>query len=138
MDKDEHYIIDLCDEILDDKALRQHRFEFLLGDENTKFKRRRLPVDAYYPKLRLVIEYREVQHTEPVPLWDQKQTVSGINRAEQRRKYDQRRRDVLRAYGITLMELDYSLFGKSKRLKRDRKTDASVIRNQLRTKGFAT
>src|SRR5215211_1798560 len=29
---DEAYVIDLCDEILGERALRQHRFEWLRGD----------------------------------------------------------------------------------------------------------
>ena len=40
---DEHYVIDLCDEVLGLKASRQHRFDFLKGDTGV-----RLPVDAYY------------------------------------------------------------------------------------------
>jgi hypothetical protein len=131
MDKDEHYIIGLCDEILEATAERQHRFAFLLGDENTRRKRRHLPVDAYYPTKNLVIEYREIQHSAPVALWDKKPTLSGINRAEQRRKHDQRRRDVLSAYGIKLVELDYTLFGKSKKLKRTPDLDRAIIREAL-------
>lgn len=137
MPKDETYIIDLCDEILAATAARQHRFAFLLGDENSKFKRRHLPVDAYYPTKNLVIEYREVQHTAPVALWDKKPTLSGINRAEQRRKYDQRRRDVLQAYGIKLVELDYSMFAHSghKRLKREHNGDLDKVRSILTSIG---
>lgn len=133
MEKDEHYVIGLCDEILAATAERQYRFEFLLGDENSRQKRRKLPVDAYYADRNLVIEYREVQHSAPVPLWDKKRTVSGINRAEQRRKYDQRRRDVLSAYGIKLVELDYSMFAHDsrKRLKRDRAADLDAIRHAI-------
>lgn len=106
MPKDETYIIDLCDDVLAATAMRQAKFPFLLGDENSKLKRRHLPVDAYYREHNLVIEYREVQHSAPVALWDKKPTLSGINRAEQRRRYDERRRLVLKAYGIRLVELD--------------------------------
>ena len=48
---DEEYVIDLCDEVLGEAARRQYRFDFLRGDANT-----RLPVDAYYPSRKLVIE----------------------------------------------------------------------------------
>jgi hypothetical protein len=58
---DESYIIDLCDEVLMENAIRQYRFDFLRGDTGVK-----LPVDAWYPKLKLVIEYRERQNTEAV------------------------------------------------------------------------
>lgn len=102
---DESYVIDLCDEVLKQKAIRQHRFYFLRGDAGT-----RLPVDAYYPKLNLVIEFRERQHTEEVKFFDRKQTVSGIGRGEQRKLYDQRRRDILPKHGIKLIELGYDDF----------------------------
>jgi hypothetical protein len=63
-DRDESYVIDLCDRVLSLKAKRQYRFDFLQGDSG-----RRLPVDAYYKisgDRKLVIEYREMQHSEPV------------------------------------------------------------------------
>lgn len=51
MAKDEAYIIDICDRVLDRTASRQHRFTFLLGDTGTP-----LPVDAYYEDPALVVE----------------------------------------------------------------------------------
>ncbi|MCZ2156834.1 MAG: hypothetical protein LC114_23550, partial [Bryobacterales bacterium] len=95
---DEAYVIDLCDEILGQSALRQYRFPFLLGDGG-----KALPVDAYYPRLNLVVEYRERQHTESVKFFDRRMTVSGVHRSEQRQLYDQRRRDILPKHGITLI-----------------------------------
>ena len=48
-DRDEDYVIDLCDEVLKEKALRQHCFDFLRGDSRKGGKPgRKLPVDAYY------------------------------------------------------------------------------------------
>ena len=125
---DESYIIDLCDEALGLVASRQHKFVFLTGDAGTK-----LPVDAYYKELALVIEYREKQHTEEVKFFDRRNTVSGVSRGEQRRIYDQRRRDVLPAHDITLIELNYSDFEytSSKKLLRNRKEDLEVIRHKL-------
>ena len=52
---DEAWIIDICDRILGIKALRQHRFPFLLGDPGRAGRRVQLPVDAYYPDLNLVV-----------------------------------------------------------------------------------
>lgn len=72
---DEYYVIDLCDEILGQKSSRQHRFDFLKGDTGIM-----LPVDAFYAKLNLVVEYHECQHTESVSLFDNKRTVSGVPR----------------------------------------------------------
>ena len=61
-DSDEVYVISLCDEILDLVAIRQHKFDFLVGDVGKNGLRRRLPVDAYYPSLKLVVKYREKQY----------------------------------------------------------------------------
>lgn len=124
---DESYVIDLCDQILELTALRQHRFDFLRGDGDPG---RKLPADAYYPDLRLVIEYRERQHTESEPLWDRKPTVSGIPRGQQRARYDQRRRDVLPDHGITLVEISYGQLahGRRRRLTRDVESDVQCLR----------
>ncbi|WP_343546841.1 hypothetical protein [Sphingobium yanoikuyae] len=122
---DEGYILDLCDILLGRKGLRQYRFDFLRGDPSATGIRRRLPVDAWYPDLNLVVEYRERQHSAATPFWDRKNTLSGCNRAEQRRRYDQRRREILPANGITLVEIDYSAFatdgrGRLRRVPNDR------------------
>lgn len=78
MDSDEYYVIELCNEVLGLKASQQHRFDFLVGDSGTK-----LPVDAYYEDLNLVVEYLESQHTISTPFFDKKKTVSGVSRGEQ-------------------------------------------------------
>lgn len=127
-DRDEDYVINLCDVILEQTAKRQHRFDFLLGDTGAK-----LPVDAYYPVLNLVIEYRERQHTESVKFWN-RLTASGIPRDEQRARYDQRRREVLPQHGIRLVEISYSDFKYDghKRLLRLAEDDKKVVLNILK------
>lgn len=129
-DSDEFYVIDLCDEVLGLKASRQHTFDFLRGDGTPG---KRLPVDAYYPELNLVVEYRERQHTESVAFFDRRTTVSGVSRGEQRRIYDQRRRDILPKHGIRLVEISYAdlKHDSRKRLVRDRRNDLAVIRRML-------
>ena len=111
------------------KASRQHKFDFLRGDAGTP-----LPVDAFYPTLNLVIEYREKQHTEEIKLFDQRQTVSGVSRGEQRKIYDQRRRDVLPEYNIKLIEFGYEEFehNYTKRLIRNKIKDFENIHNKLK------
>ena len=124
---DEYYVIELCNEVLKMEALQQYCFEFLLGDTG-----RKLPVDAFYEGLNLVIEYYESQHTESTPFFDNKKTVSGVSRGEQRRLYDERRRTELSKHGIRLIILRYSDFGTTKRLKRDnREHDIEVVRKKL-------
>jgi hypothetical protein len=132
-DRDEHYVIDLCDDVLGIRASRQHRFKFLVGDPGPSGACRPLPIDAYYEPLRLAVEYRERQHSEAVRFWDRKPTLSGCSRGEQRRLYDERRRIELPHHGIRLVELDYGMFKHDtrKRLRRDRTDDVAVIRSKL-------
>lgn len=124
---DEAYVIGLCDEVLGQKAERQYRFSFLTGDTGVK-----LPVDAYYPELHMVVEYHEQQHTEKVAFFDKRETASGVNRGEQRRIYDQRRAEVLPKYGIKLIVIPYSAFGTSKKIQRDHDRDLGVVKNLLK------
>jgi hypothetical protein len=126
---DETYIIDLCDMVFKQKAARQHRFDFLLGDTGIK-----LPVDAYYSNLNLVIEYYERQHSEAVPHFDKRMTISGVSRGEQRRLYDERRKIELPKNGIDLVIFDYSEFShhSNKLLFRNRSEDIEVVNKKLR------
>jgi hypothetical protein len=127
--KDECYVINLCDQILGERALRQHCFDFLRGVTG-----KMLPIDAYYAELNLVIEYHEKQHSESVSFFDHRLTASGVNRGEQRRQYDERRRTVLPQHGITLIEICYSELKHSnqKRLTRDKELDMEVLKGKLR------
>ena len=127
-ERDELYVIRLCNEVLGVEASLQHTFDFLRGDGNPG---RPLPVDAYYEKYNLVIEYYENQHSESVPFFDNKETVSGITRGEQRRIYDERRKTVLPQHGIKVVIISYSDFGESKRIKRDYNHDIEVVRRKL-------
>ena len=64
-----------------------HRFPFLRGDPTPKRPNGvTLPVDAYYPDFRLVLEFREAQHySDRVALWDNRITATGQMRKEQGR-----------------------------------------------------
>lgn len=128
--RDEDYVIDLCDEVLNLKASRQHRFDFLVGDTGMP-----LPTDAYYVEHNLVVEYRERQHTESIGFWN-KMTTSGVLRDEQRRRYDQRRREVLPQHGIKLVEISYADLphNSQKRLLRDKDVDLEIIRRLISSK----
>jgi len=138
-ESDEAYALALCDDVLGLAGLRQHRFAFLRGDSRDGRPGRQLPVDAYYPELSLVIEYRERQHIKAVPFFDKpdRMTVSGVDRRLQREFYDQRRRDVLPAQGIRLIELSYERLAHSPRgkLLRDRAGDLRALRKLLEPSG---
>ena len=137
--KDEEYVLDICDKILKQTSSRQHKFDFLFGDTNSKGTAAKLPVDAYYDILKLVIEYRERQHTESVTFFDKpdRMTVSGVHRGEQRKIYDERRRKLIPKNGLTLVEISYTDFNhdKQKRIIRNEKQDTEVIRKLLQTFG---
>lgn len=128
--EDANYVLDLCDDILAQASLREHRFPFLVGDTG-----RKLPVDSYYPELKLVVEYHERQHTEAVDFFDKpdKLTIGGVSRGEQRKLYDQRRRDVLPEHGISLVEFYVSDFpyDRRKRLKRAPEIIRSILQTRL-------
>jgi hypothetical protein len=134
---DEHYVLDLCDQVLGSRSNRQARFDFLRGDSRDPARLGvRLPVDAYWPNLKLVVEYRERQHVMAVAHFDKPNvvTVSGVHRGEQRRRYDQRRRDILPMAGIRLIEILYSELAHDSRgrLCRQMQDDIEVVRGKLR------
>lgn len=134
---DEYYILNLCDELLHEKASRQHTFPFLLGDfHKDKISRTKLPLDAYYKNLNLVIEYREKQHTEDVAHFDKPKvkTVSGVSRAEQRKIYDQRRKNVLLRKDINLIEINYYAFKYDSKMNivRDKEKDTEILKGILK------
>lgn len=143
--RDEHYIINLCDDELKQTGKRQHRFPFLRGDKAQRVNGKivdvlqeqgvELRVDVYYEDLKLVIEFMEIQHFQPVKLFDEPITCSNVSRGEQRRIYDQRRRIRLAENRIHLIELHYNYFKhrvRSGRLLHDIESDRNQIRIRLK------
>jgi hypothetical protein len=134
-DSDEAYVVDLCDEVLGERASRQHRFPWLLGDPGRSGSRVALPVDAFYEAHKLVVEYRERQHDEPVAHFDKpdRLTVSGVHRGEQRRLYDRRREELIPANGLRLVVVRPSDLASTSngRLRRDRTPDLEKVRQLL-------
>lgn len=132
-DSDEYYVLALCDEVLGVPGVRQARFDWLRGDPSPKRPRgTKLPVDGYWPGLRLVVEFQEEQHSEAVELFDRRQTVSGVDRGEQRRIYDERKRTAIPAQGLRLVVIEKAAFTvRSKKIIRDRVRDLDVVREHL-------
>lgn len=130
--KDETYIVDICDYLLELKGSRRHRFDFLRSDPGRHGIRLPLPVDVYYADLSLVVEYHEHQHCMEIALFEKGVGTSASFRGEQRRKYDIMRREVLPQNGITLLEFGYFEFEHDarKRLKRTPR-DHDVVRQRL-------
>lgn len=75
----------------------QYGFDWLRGDKGTK-----LPVDAYFPDKKLVLEYHGRQHFEVSKFMDKKP-----GRAEQRRKYTLKRQELIPKHGLKLLEIRY-------------------------------
>ena len=123
-DSDEHYVLDLCDEVIGVCGERQATFLWLVGDVSpTTGRARRLPVDGYWPALGLTVA---------VPLFDRRATVSGVPRGEQRRLYDQRKAEILPQQGIRLVVIHKSEFTtKADRIVRDHERDIAVVRARL-------
>lgn len=103
--RDASYVLDRIDLILASPGQREHRFDWLRGDPGRTGRRAALPVDAYWPDLGLVVEVYERQHDHPTAHFDKphRVTVSGVHRGEQRRIYDQRRREQIPEHGLTLL-----------------------------------
>ena len=129
-DSDEYYVVGLCNEVLGIVGEQQYKFPFLVGDSG-----RALPVDVYYRKLNLVIEYYERQHTEEVKFFNRRMTVSGVSRGEQRKIYDERRRTELPKHGIKLVIISFSDFGTTKKLRRNHDADLLIVKRILKNNG---
>ncbi|HLT42931.1 MAG TPA: hypothetical protein VKZ95_09525 [Sphingobacteriaceae bacterium] len=135
---DESYIIDLCDELLDKKASRQHTFDFLVGDVHQDGRSRtQLPLDAYYLDLNLVIEYIEMQQIPDADADHDKQdkmTISGVRRAEQRKLYNRRKKEVLRKKQINLIEIKFTDFelDSQNKLVRNTEKDTKTLKKLLK------
>lgn len=133
---DETYIIDLCDKVLGQKAYRQKKFAFLMGDlhkdEKTKTK---LPVDAYYEDLQLAIEFyiKKDLETESANKKAEKNTISGMPRSEQRVRYEQRIAKTLPVHGITLICLSNTDFtcDDNHKIVRNEETDIKIVKKAL-------
>jgi hypothetical protein len=135
LQRDADYILDLCDEVLAFPSSREHTFEWLLGDESPRTgKSRKLPVDAYWQSLGLVVEVMETQHYKSTPFFDKPDTVtvSGVHRGVQRRIYDARRSELVPTHGLRLVHIktsDFKLIGK--KIVRLRAADIEIVRRAL-------
>ncbi len=104
------YVITLLEEILDEPCDREKRYAWALGDESPKTGRRaRLPFDAVWESRKLIAEIDEDQHRDSMPFWDKpdRLTVSGIDRGQQRRLYDERKRNAARHEGYVMLEIPW-------------------------------
>ncbi len=131
------YVIGLLDEILDGGVEWEKRYPWALGDRSGKTGRRaQLSFDAVWEARRLVVEVDEDQHRRPVTFWDKpdRLTVSGVDRREQRRIYDVRKRAAARSRVYTLVEIEWER--RPAPAKRDRAVDRVRLEGLLRAAGI--
>ncbi|MBL4746438.1 MAG: hypothetical protein JKY08_08720 [Flavobacteriaceae bacterium] len=103
---DETFVLNLCDEILNQTAVRKFTFDFLLGDMHKNSKSRtKLPIDAYYKELKLAIEF-EGYFKEEVA----KEGFLDSTRASKIDIYKQRKKDYLEKKEIKLITINYKSF----------------------------
>ncbi|MBG6056152.1 hypothetical protein IWX81_002584 [Salinibacterium sp. CAN_S4] len=131
--QNEKYAIGLCDEVLAVASAKHHRFSWLMGDESPVTGRRRaLPVDAYWESLNLVMEFHEKQHTEAVALFDNRKTLSGMNRGSLRKLYDNRRIELIPQHRLQLVTIPMSDFIVKRALTvPSRDTDVATVRRYV-------
>jgi len=123
INSDEYYLVNLCDELLGQEASRKHTFDTLVGRLHKKGKgRTKLPLDAYYEDLKLVLEFFRKQTSE-----------DESERDAQRKFYDQRKKEVLEKKKIRLIEINYALFecDASGAIIRDKANDVAVLKKIL-------
>jgi Spy/CpxP family protein refolding chaperone len=125
---DEVYLMALIDELLDATGSRKHTFDYLLGDLHQNGKTRtELAIDLYYPKLNLALEI--VEHPDrmknAIEAKEEKLTVSGITRSEQRLKYYNRKKKVLKEKDKNFIEIPLEKFDvdDTLRIVRDKEND---------------
>lgn len=134
-ESDEHYLINLCDELLLESASRQHKFGFILGDYHKDGKTRSpLPVNAYYQEHNLVIELVAPLNADAVDHPNRK-TTSGITRAQQRENYADRKRNGLLEKGVNFIAIKYASFDHTdeNKLVRDKEKDLKVLSEELKS-----
>lgn len=133
-DSDEIYVIDLVAAVLNELCVKQKRFETLFGDPNLKGQRAILPVDAFFPNINLIVEYREIQHYKAVKIMDQRMTISGVPRGEQRRIYDLRKEKWAAEHNITFLAISFENLkhNSSGRLLRHVESDTNVIKKLVK------
>lgn len=127
---DETYIIDLCDEALELVAMRNKRFDFLLGElHKDGVTRTKLPVDAFYTRLNLVVEYRVMNAIADA----EGQGPAAIARAKQREMYDRRRAEELPKHNIDLIIISNMAFecAEDRKIIRNKEKDLAKIKEAL-------
>lgn len=126
---DEYYLVNLCDTLLKQRASRKHTFDTLVGNLHKRGKgRTKLPLDAYYEELKLVIEFFEKQEDEKE--LDEKAQA----RMEQIKYYDAIKKKAILKKELRLIEIKYASFecDEEGKLVRNTENDTVVLTGILK------
>ncbi len=126
---DEFYLVNLCDELLRQKASRKHTFDTLVGNLHKRGKgRTKIPLDAYYEDLKLVIEFS--RKNKVVDALDEKEQA----RIVQIKRYSQLKKKAIQKKSLELIEIDYASFecDATNKLIRNTEQDTLVLRGLLK------
>ncbi|WP_298426846.1 hypothetical protein [uncultured Kordia sp.] len=126
---DENYLLDMCDELLDQKASRKHTFDTLVGNLHKRGKgRTKLPLDAYYKDLKLVIEF--FQKEKNFEDLDEKEQA----RITQIKYYDELKKEAVLNKKFRYMKINYAQFecNENGKLIRNTENDTIVLKNILK------
>ncbi|MBA2721209.1 MAG: hypothetical protein H0U52_18495 [Chloroflexi bacterium] len=137
----QRYVTQLLVELLG-PGETERRFDWCRGDSRDPAGvGRRLPFDAVWESQKVIVEFDERQHDEPVDLFDkpQRMTVSGVHRGEQRRRYDERKVRLAQAQGYTVIRIPANaLVWRGRRLSKDRSADLLTLRRLVSGAGITT
>ncbi|WP_298310068.1 hypothetical protein [uncultured Aquimarina sp.] len=125
---DEYYLVNLCDELLRQKASRKHTFDTLVGNLHKRGKgRTKLPLDAYYEDLKLVLEFfRKNKATDEL---DEKEKA----RRAQIKYYKELKKKAVLTKKLRLIEINYALFeNDANKLIRNAENDRLVLKDVLK------
>ncbi|MDQ3363908.1 MAG: hypothetical protein M3680_00545 [Myxococcota bacterium] len=128
-----NYVLDLVETMLG-PAEREKRFEWALGDVSSSTGRAAmLPFDAVWEDRMLIVEVDEDQHRESTPHFDKPgvMTVSGVDRGEQRKIYDARKRAAAADKGYLVVTLEWE-----RSRPRQPNEDTAHIRQRLEQAGL--
>lgn len=126
---DEFYLVNLCDELLHHKASRKHTFDTLVGNLHKRGKgRTKLPLNAYYEDLKLVIEFH--RKSEAID----KLSTKEQERIAQIKYYNQLKKKAILKKNLQLIEINYASFecNKANKLIRNTEADKHILKNMLK------
>lgn len=129
LNSDENYLINLCDELLGKEASRKHTFDTLVGNLHKRGKgRTKLPLDAYYKDLKLVIEF--FKQTSTVSELDEKEQA----RLAQIKYYDELKKEAVLAKSMRYMKINFAQFecDENNKLIRNTANDKIVLKGILK------